>query len=172
MISINWQTLSFADNRVNTSFISPITLTTNLSNWMILHEDGVGWPLIFLHTESDMTLDEAPESTKQLYTLWLKISKDNKKGKVWDLDFPPMLASLISLSDSTSSWELLGRGSKYSRILFLYWGKLHNSNREIFSFVFLMSSSMSYPISYSTGPFLFLSILFSTILTGLLTARI
>ena len=70
---------------------------------MILHEDGVGWPFIFLHTESGMALYESPEPTKQLCTLWLKISKDNKNGKVWDLDFPPMLASLISLTDWMSS---------------------------------------------------------------------
>ena len=42
----------------------------------------MGWPLIFLHTESGMTFDEAPESTKQLCTLWLKKSNDDKKGKV------------------------------------------------------------------------------------------
>ena len=130
MVSMNWQTISFANNRINTSFISLMTLKTDLSNWIILHEDGVGWPLLFLHNESGMTLDEASESTRQLCTLWLKISKDNKKGKAWFLDFTPMLASLISLSDSMSSWELLGCGSKASRIFFLCWGKLHNSNRE------------------------------------------
>ena len=41
----------------------------------------MGWPLILFHTESGMTFDEAPESTKQLCTLWLKISKDNKRVK-------------------------------------------------------------------------------------------
>ena len=82
IISMNWKTLSSTDNRINKSFIPLITLTVFLSNWMILHEDGVGWPLIVLHNEIGMTLDEAPKYTKQLCTLWLKISKDNKKGKV------------------------------------------------------------------------------------------
>ena len=31
-------------------------------------------------------------------------------------------------------------------------GKLHNSNKEISDFIFLMSYTMSYPISYSTRP--------------------
>ena len=69
MMSINWQTLSYADNHISTSFNSPTTLTVVLSNWMILHEEGVGSPFIFLHTERGITLEDAPESTKQLCTL-------------------------------------------------------------------------------------------------------
>ena len=86
---------------------------------MILHEEGVGWPFIFLQIERGMTLEEAPQSTKQLCTLWLKISKDSKNGKVWDLDYPPILASFICLFDWTSSWDLLGCGSKDYMIILL-----------------------------------------------------
>ena len=41
-------------------------------------------------------MDEAPESTKQLYTFMLKISNVIRKGEVMDFDFLPILAALTS----------------------------------------------------------------------------
>ena len=96
---------SFEDNQIRTSSISPITFTVVLSNWITCQVDGLGCPFIFLQTESGITLTDAPESTKQLCTLWLKISKVRRNGGVLYLDLPPTLASPIS---SSSGWLSVG----------------------------------------------------------------
>ena len=47
---------------------------------MIFKVDGSTYALIFWHTDHGITLDDAPESTIQLCTFLLKISKVNKNG--------------------------------------------------------------------------------------------
>jgi hypothetical protein len=47
---------------------------------MILRLEGFTYALIFRHTDRGITFDDAPESTIQLCTFLLKISKVNKKG--------------------------------------------------------------------------------------------
>ena len=99
IMSINWNTLSFAANHINTSFISPTTCTVFLSNCMIIPAKGVGFPFILLHTERGIQFADAQEFNIHLCTLWLKILKEIKNGNVLDLDFPAILASLISSSN-------------------------------------------------------------------------
>jgi hypothetical protein len=47
---------------------------------MIFKSEGFTSALIFWHTNRGITFDDAPESTIQLCTFLLKISKVNKKG--------------------------------------------------------------------------------------------
>ena len=60
-------TLGYEDNLIITSLSSPITLTLDRSNFMIRVSQLVGTILIFLQTEYEIMLHEAPESTKQFH---------------------------------------------------------------------------------------------------------
>jgi hypothetical protein len=51
-------------------------------------------PTSFSHTFSVITLEEAPESTIQLWRFLLKILKVNKKGGVVNLDLWPVKDAL------------------------------------------------------------------------------
>jgi hypothetical protein len=60
---------------------------------------NVGWfwfDINFSQTLRGMTLDEAPESTIQLWTFLLKISKVIRKGGVVDLDLCPVREALVA----------------------------------------------------------------------------
>jgi hypothetical protein len=52
--------------------------------------DGSGLTLILSQTLKGMILDEAPDSTIQLWTFMLNISKVIRKGGVVDLDLCPV----------------------------------------------------------------------------------
>jgi len=156
MISIVLRNLGLDDNLIKTFFNSPITLTLYLSKWMIWISNSSGLTLIFSQTLRGVTFEEALESTMQLWTFMLKISKVNKKWGVLDFDlwpvnrdaftidclfgvvfsvvwptllFPfiaPTLASLMFLE--VVPYRVL---MKLSWI----WGSFISSNKEIFSFV-------------------------------------
>ena len=68
------------DNVRRTFFISPTTLTLDLSSWTIWVGKGSQVALSFLITEISITLDDSPESMIQLCTFLLKISKVSRKG--------------------------------------------------------------------------------------------
>jgi hypothetical protein len=72
--------LGLDDNLISTFFSSPITLTLLRSSYMIFKVDGSTLALILWHTDHDITLDDAPESTIQLCTFLLKILKVYKNG--------------------------------------------------------------------------------------------
>ena len=63
-----------------TLFNSPMTGTCDLSSCMIFASVFSGRMLSFLQKYKGMTFVEASESTRQLWTLKLKISKDKRKG--------------------------------------------------------------------------------------------
>jgi hypothetical protein len=56
----------------------------------------LGLVLSFSQNLSGITLDDAPESTIQLCTFMLKISKVNKKGGVLDFDLWPFKDALTA----------------------------------------------------------------------------
>jgi hypothetical protein len=89
-MSIVWCTLGLDDILIKTFFNSPITLTLVISSCMIWMSDSSGLTFNFSHTLNGITLEEAPESTMQLWTFLLKISKVSKKGGVVDLDLWPV----------------------------------------------------------------------------------
>jgi hypothetical protein len=57
-----------------------MTFTSVQSSCMIFKEDGSTSVLIFRQTDQGITFDDAPESTIQLCTFLLKISKVKRKG--------------------------------------------------------------------------------------------
>ena len=69
-----------------TLFNSPMVGTCDLSSCMIFASVFSGRMFSFLQTDKGMTFVEAPESTRQLWTLKLKISKDRRKGGVDPLE--------------------------------------------------------------------------------------
>lgn len=94
-ISIAWTTIAFDDNRMSTSLSSPITCTSVLSSCVILELFFSSVVFILLQIDHGITLVEAPKYTKQLWTLWLNIAKVNRKVKFCDLEWTPILVSLI-----------------------------------------------------------------------------
>jgi hypothetical protein len=100
MLSIVWWTFGFKYNLTKTFFNSPITLTLDLSDYMI-------WILYFSilafnfsHTINGITLEEAHESTIQLWKFLLNISKVNKKGggRFWRFPIKKPLISYCFLA--------------------------------------------------------------------------
>lgn len=80
---------------MSTSLSSPITCTSVLSSCVILALFFSGVVFILLQVDHGITLVEAPKYTKQLWTLWLNISKVNRKVKVCDLEWTLILVALI-----------------------------------------------------------------------------
>ena len=50
-----------------------------------------------MHTDKGITLEDAPESTMQLWTFLLKISKVSKNGGVVDFEFFPISEALLAV---------------------------------------------------------------------------
>ena len=119
----------------------------------------------FKQTEYDMIFEESPESTKQLCTFLLNISKVKRKGGVCELDFSPIR---IKSEESNNEWPgglpiplesldttIVGRGE--AGIAFNSFSKnfccclsLVSSWREMFSFIFFISSTILYSIVSKT----------------------
>jgi len=79
MISIVWWTLGLEASLIKTFFNSHITLTFDLSSYMILILDFLGLAFSFSHTIYGITLEEAPEWTIQLWIFLLNISNVEKR---------------------------------------------------------------------------------------------
>jgi len=143
-----WSNLS-DDNRIITSWSSPIVDTHVLSSWMIYEVFLLHWALIFFTMLSDMTLTEAPESTKLLWTLKFIISNDNRKCGYSDFSSSTrsMLRTNVSvlgdllvplLEEVASPVEVYPSAQRRrSRWLMI----LVNLYRDIFARVFFMSST-------------------------------
>ena len=86
------------DKRIMTLFNSPTAGTCDLSSCIIFVSVFSGRMFSFLQTDRGMTFVEAPKSTRQLWTLKLKISKDKRKGGVDPLE----LVLMVFTMDCTS----------------------------------------------------------------------
>jgi len=75
---------------MRTEFISPMTSNFVLSSCTIWTADFLGDMFNFKQIGYHIMFKEGPESTKQLCTFLLNISKVNRKGGVCELDLSPI----------------------------------------------------------------------------------
>jgi hypothetical protein len=135
-----------------TSLSYPITFTWVLSNCITCLSLLRGTAFNFLHIDNDIALEDAPESTKQLWRFLLKTSNVKRNGGTKGF---PFLSSdqmfivglfLRSIGDGFSPWSVLIIGvstdfKACNRNSFC-WGILHMSMNDTFSFNIFKSSTM------------------------------
>jgi len=118
-----------------------------------------GWTFNLTQTVLGKMLDNAPESTRQLWKFLLKTSKVRINGGLWDLDLPPiramsigsilfaMIIGVLPISWVACEITVAGRGVVGTALSSLksnfYWCfNLLSSWRVMFALVFFISSTM------------------------------
>ena len=84
------ETFGLGENLIETDVISPSTSTFVLSNWTMCTAYFWGVMFNFVHTTLGIIFEEALESTRQLWTLLLKISYVSRNGGTWEIYLSPI----------------------------------------------------------------------------------
>lgn len=146
---IHWWTSLSDDKRMMTSLSSPIAWTWVMPYWIVYAFILYHFAFIFLAINNGITFTDAQGSTNKLCTLKLNISKVNKKGG--QRVFASIIKSLSTYSREPKylQYPLFEKVAlpvvvfPSARRRMFYWLVIFiNSNIEMFTQIFFMSSTM------------------------------